>query len=336
MKTNLARAGLAVVWAATLAFPPLLPVASAAQPAVTPQQLEADWLRQLELRLPAGRVRPAGDAGGGRRGGGRRLKDGKWGFHTENEKEPWWQVDLGTPQALDRVLLFNRCDGGFAARNGQIRVLLSEDGKEFRQAYQHDGTVFLGPTGRQAADGGLEPAAGALSSGCNCRARATSTWTRSRSTRVGGPANIALKKPATQSSVSQWSKRRTVRPRSATSAAAAVVERGLKLAEDLRQRGVAVDAARCDQVCRNWPQLPAAAAGADGRSSAAVLPAPATRTDDGPGQPAAGLRQDPVRQTPADAVPAHVRPALRLVVASGRRRLPAGELPRRSAHACGA
>ncbi|MBM3890533.1 MAG: hypothetical protein FJ388_15585, partial [Verrucomicrobia bacterium] len=64
---------------------------------ITPQQIEADWLRQEELRerpVVAGKgkdVKPEQDALGGVDG----IRTGQWGFHTENELNPWWQVDLG-------------------------------------------------------------------------------------------------------------------------------------------------------------------------------------------------------------------------------------------------
>ena len=113
--------------------------------AVTAQQIEADWDRQDLLRETAagsaGGVTVQQDAAGGCDG----IKDGKWGFHTAPESQPWWQVDLGRSLPLDRVLLFNRCDQN-ASRNSRILVLLSEDGKEFERSYQHDGTNFLGKT----------------------------------------------------------------------------------------------------------------------------------------------------------------------------------------------
>ena len=54
------------------------------------------------------------------------VKDGKWGFHTADELNPWWQVDLEQPVQLGRVVLYNRCD--LAARNARIVVLVSDDG----------------------------------------------------------------------------------------------------------------------------------------------------------------------------------------------------------------
>jgi hypothetical protein len=213
-------------------------------PAVTREQLEADWLRQLELRFkpsPGGRssVTVTEDAAGAVDG----VKDGKWGFHTENEEQPWWQVDLQHPAALDRIVLYNRGDGGFAARAGRILILFSDDGRDFRRVYQHDGTEFLGH-----ADG--KPLSVPLD---GAEARYVRLQLPGRSYfhldeveiyARGADDNIALNKPATQSSTSQWSSRHVPAYTATLEASAAVVERGLQLADDLQQRGVDVDAAR--------------------------------------------------------------------------------------------
>ncbi|HEX7344412.1 MAG TPA: discoidin domain-containing protein, partial [bacterium] len=107
-------------------------------------QIEADWLRQEQLRgagsVSAGSpVTPDQDASGACDG----VKDGAWGFHTERQDDPWWQIDLGeSTSSLDRVVIFNRCD--FPGRAARLIVLLSDDGKTFRRVYQHDGTPFFG------------------------------------------------------------------------------------------------------------------------------------------------------------------------------------------------
>ena len=87
--------------------------------------IEADWLRQAELRFREGRpataaVTPEEDAVGALDG----VKNGKWGFHTQHELKPWWQIDLEKSTPLDKILLYNRTD--FAARNARIMVLLSD------------------------------------------------------------------------------------------------------------------------------------------------------------------------------------------------------------------
>jgi hypothetical protein len=106
-----------------------------------PQRLEADWRLAEKAALEGGvteAVTTKNDAAGGCDG----IKTGEWGFHTGDMTDPWWQVDLGKLQAIGRVVVWNR--GSAAARAAKIKVLLSEDGKEFRSVYQHSGPVFGG------------------------------------------------------------------------------------------------------------------------------------------------------------------------------------------------
>ncbi|MGQ9590597.1 MAG: discoidin domain-containing protein, partial [Planctomycetota bacterium] len=204
-------------------------------------EIEADWIRQFELRdrtPPAGAaVRPEDDAAGGCDG----RKDGTWGFHTEDEERPWWQVDLGEVRELDRLVLYNRTDA-CAERAARIAVLLSEDGASFRRVYQHDGTTFFGHAGGDPLTVRLGGA----------RAR----WVRLQlpgksyfhldeveAYAVGDAENIALDRPATQKSVSRWSVRHAaVAGRGWGDAAAKAIERGLRLAANLRDLGADVDA----------------------------------------------------------------------------------------------
>ena len=99
---------------------------------ITRGQIEADWLRQREVRKtePATsgkKVTVQQDAAGGCDG----IKNGKWGFHTENEEKPWWQIDLGKSTQLERMVVYNRCE--LAERNSRLMVLVSDDAKNFRQ-----------------------------------------------------------------------------------------------------------------------------------------------------------------------------------------------------------
>ena len=77
-------------------------------PIITSGQIEADWLLQDVVRmLPAAPNGGSGtsittrqDAAGGCDG----IKDGTYGFHTDQGERPWWQVDLGESLPLDRVV----------------------------------------------------------------------------------------------------------------------------------------------------------------------------------------------------------------------------------------
>ncbi len=50
--------------------------------------------------------------------------------HTNNEKNPWWQVDLGSVQTIDRISLWNRSGPGMPARLNQCRVSILDDSKK--------------------------------------------------------------------------------------------------------------------------------------------------------------------------------------------------------------
>ncbi len=115
--------------------------------------LEADWIdrdrRFAEVQdqalgqANAAGVSTAADAAGGCDG----VKNGRWGFHTaSHETDPWWQVDLGSPVRLDRIVVFNRTDRGTAGRTRRLEILVATDcdGADFRPIYQHGGEPFYG------------------------------------------------------------------------------------------------------------------------------------------------------------------------------------------------
>ncbi len=166
------------------------------------QQVEADWLLQEVYRHAASpsRVTPEADAAGGVDG----VKNGRWGFHTNAAALPWWQVDLGASQPLVRVVLWNRCDAN-GERNHRIMVRLSDDAKEWRTVYTHNGTAFLGQ-----ADGKPLVVDLAGQAGRYVRVQLGHTdYLHLDEVEVYGltdPArNIALHRPATQVGISTWS-----------------------------------------------------------------------------------------------------------------------------------
>ena len=214
-------------------------------PVITRQQIEADWLRQGQVRgvVTAGggglQLKPEEDAAGACDGN----KDGKWGFHTDLEDNPWWQVDLQSSISLDQVLIYNRCDNSME-RASRLKVLLSEDGESWKQVYQHDGTIFYGFSDKKPLKVQLGGA-------------------KARYVRIQSPGktflhldevelyqggtilyerNVALGKPATQCSTSRWSARAVPLISKATDhMTAEVVRLGLLLADNLRSLGVNVD-----------------------------------------------------------------------------------------------
>jgi hypothetical protein len=74
--------------------------------------------------------------------------DGNFGFHTDREPAPWWQVDLGEVVPLAEARIFNRLLPEAKSRTRTLRVLLSHDGSAWRQVYAHDGEAFGGGDGR--------------------------------------------------------------------------------------------------------------------------------------------------------------------------------------------
>ncbi|MBI5397198.1 MAG: discoidin domain-containing protein [Verrucomicrobia bacterium] len=233
-------------------------------PAPAREQIEADWLRQDEKRsLPAA---PAGrkkadvtlqlDAAGGVDG----HKDGRWGFHTEYETNPWWQVDLQQPVAIGRLVLWNRCDS-CGARNSRIIVSVSDDGKSFRQVYQHDGRTFFGFTDKKPLAVELKEVTARFVK-LSLNGKSYFHLDEVEIFAAGTDTNVALGKPATQSSTSTWSaahdKTVVAAVKSKEYPLATIVERGQKLAASLRRLGATVDGplTALDQAANDWKQLP--------------------------------------------------------------------------------
>ncbi|HOT83999.1 MAG TPA: discoidin domain-containing protein [Candidatus Defluviicoccus seviourii] len=61
-------------------------------------------------------------------------------FHTHNEENPFWQVDLGAVHKITQVSLFNRNIAQERALN--CVILTSDDGKEWTEIYANAGRPF--------------------------------------------------------------------------------------------------------------------------------------------------------------------------------------------------
>ena len=162
--------------------------------------VELDWLRQARAirRAEGPGMRPEDDAPGGCDG----IANGQAGFHTDLEAAPWWQVDLGETQLLGRAVLYNR--ESCAERNNVLIIQLSDDGESWRTAWQNDGTFFLGHK-----DG--KPLTASLGGERARYVRLTlpgTNYLHLDEVEVYGPdsaTNLALSRPATQSTASNWS-----------------------------------------------------------------------------------------------------------------------------------
>ena len=51
-------------------------------------------------------------------------------FHTKQEDNPWWEVDLGSDQPIERIVVWNRTDGGTASRLAGYRLQLLDDKRQ--------------------------------------------------------------------------------------------------------------------------------------------------------------------------------------------------------------
>jgi FkbM family methyltransferase len=66
---------------------------------------------------------------------------GGFGFHTEKEQDPWWQVDLRGAFFIREIVIFNRHDHAY--RLTRFSILGSLDGREWKRFFRKiDGTVF--------------------------------------------------------------------------------------------------------------------------------------------------------------------------------------------------
>ncbi len=88
---------------------------------------------------------PALDAAGGNDG----HVTGYYGFHTDIEQDPWWQVDLCQREYVKELVIFNRIDPpGLAARAARLRVSISLDGDSWQEIFRRsDGAPFGGADG---------------------------------------------------------------------------------------------------------------------------------------------------------------------------------------------
>jgi len=217
------------------------------------QLIEEDWLKALIET-----VTTRSDAAGGVDG----VKDGKYAFHTGGDANPWWQVDLGSVQPIARIVVYNRLDYAPGLHNADTLIILaSDDGKQWTQCYDNQGRHFGGVSGAPPLDVTFPP--GALQARF-VRLQIPSTQGilfHLDEVEIYGPEdanrNIALRQPADQSTLSQWS---TAKIRTQSDfPTAACLERGRKLAAHLQQRGVDVRAhlESLDQAEQRWRALPA-------------------------------------------------------------------------------
>lgn len=256
------------------------PASEAPGVAFTAADLEAEWVLQDRRRpLPeipdrvrrqSGAISTKQDAAGGCDG----IRDGTYGFHTDRENNPWWQVDLGQSQPLTKIVVYNRCDGDVADRAARLKVLLSQDSAEWTTCYQHDGKEFLGD-----ADGKplVIPVTGQSARLVRIQLPGSQYLHLDEIEVFGGAGNrnVALERPANQSSTSSWSTASVAQVKAETELSPPKyptrkhIERGRELVQCLRRMGVETSSyeTRLEAASETLSQLPADASPREGRKS---------------------------------------------------------------------
>ena len=254
------------------------------------QQIEEDWLRQAQAIEEGGIgvVSTETDARGGCDG----IKDGKYAFHTAQEPNPWWQVDLGQSFPISRIVVFNRLDYAPGLHNADhLLILTSNDGKQWTVRHENKGKHFGGISGMPPLE---VPFKDNQVSARFVRLQIPSPQPMFfhldevevyglTDPGAGGLQNLALHRPATQSSISQWStakrspaQRAISRPKTGSNVDAiwqricAVQERSYALPAKARGSSATAQVSAAERLRRNPPRsVPAKRAG-----SSAHLPSP--------------------------------------------------------------
>jgi len=216
------------------------------------QQIEDDWLRAIAEPLST-----RSDAAGAVDG----VKDGKYAFHTGLEANPWWQVDLGKPTALGRIVVYNRLDYAPGLHNADhLRIFTSDDGQRWTLRHENQGRHFGGIHGAKPLEVSF-PASQLSARFVRLQLPGPKPiFFHLDEVEIYGPGpggeNVALHRPADQSSLSQWS---TAKSRGAFFPTADSITRARRLAEDLRHAGLEVEpyAAQLDEAARRLDALPA-------------------------------------------------------------------------------
>ncbi len=212
------------------------------------EQIEADWLQQASrwAAAAAGISKTVGDAAGAVDG----VKDGKYAFHTGQESKPWWHVDLGQPNEIARIVVFNRLDYPPGLHNADHLVIsTSDDAVNWTTRYENGGKHFGGISGAPP----LEVTFAAPITARYVRLQipsASPIFLHLDEVEIYGPAdpqkNMALHCRADQSSISPWSTNKVTLDASTAlpSLVDRIVQQGLLLATDLQAMGLETDEAQ--------------------------------------------------------------------------------------------
>jgi len=209
--------------------------------------VERDWMLQARvhagLPLPGSRgtVTTWADAAGAVDG----IKNGKYAFHCGHEPNPWWQVDLGKSRPISRIVVYNRLDYAPGLHNADhLQFLASDDGKSWKLIQENRGRHFGGIQGAPPLDVRFPRGQVRLRFLRLRIPSSTPIFFHLDEVEIYGPEdpemNIALRKPADQSSLSPWSTAKIDVPPGKLEVypLGEVLRRGRLLAADLVKAGV--------------------------------------------------------------------------------------------------
>jgi len=138
------------------------------------------------------------------------VKDGRYAFHTGLEPNPWWQVDLGRRQPIGKLVVYNRLDYEPGLHNADnLLVLTSDDEKTWTLRYDNQGRFFGGVGRGKPLEADFTPPLEARFVRLQVRSDAP-IYFHLDEVEIYAPGdaaeNLALRRPARQSSLSQWSR----------------------------------------------------------------------------------------------------------------------------------
>ena len=125
---------------------PGLVVAQNATQGIDREMIEADWLKQVEswrdVSSNSSKVlNTHTDAAGAVDG----VINGTYGFHTAGDPNPWWQVDLEQPVSVAKIVVYNRLDYAPGLHNADtMRVSVSDNGTDWTLIHDCAGKFFGG------------------------------------------------------------------------------------------------------------------------------------------------------------------------------------------------
>jgi hypothetical protein len=173
--------------------------------------VEMDWLKQAESWRAVSQgisveLTTKQDAAGAVDG----LKNGKFGFHTGQNANPWWQVDLGSVVPIARIVVYNRLDYPTGVHIADaMQVLTSNDAVHWALLHDCAGKHFGGVGEGKPLELTIEPGKAAARYIRLTIPSLIPTFFHLDEVEIysfDDPSkNIALKKPADQISLSSWS-----------------------------------------------------------------------------------------------------------------------------------